>query len=77
MLFDYINFKLFLLSLTIGLFFVYIIDVPKRVIYIKPNVDNVDKVMYKDSSDSCFRYVGHQVTCPVDKSKIENVKLQK
>ena len=77
MLFDYINFKLFLLSLTIGLFFVYIIDVPKRVIYIKPNVDNVDKVMYKDSSDSCFRYVSHQVTCPTDKSKIENVKLQK
>lgn len=76
MIFDYIDFKIFLISLALGLFFVYISDVPKRVIYLSPNIDNVDKVIYKDKSDSCFKYNVKQVTCPSDKSKIESVKLQ-
>lgn len=76
MIFDYIDLKIFLISLAVGLFFVYISDVPKRVIYLSPNIDNVEKVIYKDKSDSCFKYNITQVTCPSDKSKIENVKLQ-
>tara|TARA_Y100000992_G_C21020052_1_gene375293 strand:+ start:388 stop:624 length:237 start_codon:yes stop_codon:yes gene_type:complete len=71
MLFDYINFKYFIISLAVGLFFVYIVDVPKRVIYISPNIDNVNKIVYKDKSDSCFKYQATQVTCPSNKDKIE------
>ena len=65
MLFDYINFKYFIISLAVGLFFVYIVDVPKRVIYISPNIDNVNKIVYKD------KYQATQVTCPSNKDKIE------
>lgn len=76
MLFDYINFKIFLISLAVGLFFVYIIDVPKKVIYLSPNIDNIDKVNYKDDSDNCYKYKAIQVKCPSNPSKIEKVKIQ-
>jgi len=77
MLFDYINFKFFLLSLAVGLFFVYIVDTPKKVIYITPNIDNVDKVLYKDNSDNCYKYEANEVTCPSNPKKIEPLELQK
>jgi hypothetical protein len=77
MLFDYINFKFFLLSLAVGLFFVYIVDTPKKVIYITPNIDNVDKVLYKDNSDKCYKYEANEVTCPSNSKKIEPLELQK
>jgi len=76
MLFDYINFKFFLISLSIGLFFVYIIDVPKKVIYLSPTIDNVEKVIYKDNSDNCYKYKPLEVKCPSNPDKIEKVKLQ-
>jgi hypothetical protein len=77
MLFDYINFKFFLISLAVGLFFVYIVDTPKKVIFITPNIDNVDKVLYKDNSDKCFKYEATEVTCPSNPKKIEPLELQK
>ena len=76
MLFDYINLKYFILSLAIGLFCVYVIDTPKRVIFITPNVDNLDKVTYKDSSDKCFKYQASEVKCPANSKKIEPLELQ-
>ena len=77
MLFDYINFKFFLLSLAVGLFFVYIVDTQKKVIYITPNIDNVDKVLYKDNSDKCYKYEANEITCPSNPKKIEPLELQK
>tara|TARA_Y100000992_G_scaffold285937_1_gene237359 strand:- start:105 stop:335 length:231 start_codon:yes stop_codon:yes gene_type:complete len=76
MLFDYINFKFFLISLAVGLFFVYVIDVPKKVIYLSPNIDNVEKVVYKDSSDNCYKYKALEIKCPSNPSEIEKVKIQ-
>jgi hypothetical protein len=77
MFFDYINSKFFLISLAVGLFFVYIVDTPKKVIFITPNIDNVDKVLYKDNSDNCFKYEPTEVTCPSNPKKIEPLVLQK
>uniref|UniRef100_A0A6C0BT61 Uncharacterized protein n=1 Tax=viral metagenome TaxID=1070528 RepID=A0A6C0BT61_9ZZZZ len=76
MLFDYIIFKYFVISLAIGLFFVYVVDTPKRVVFITPNVDNLDKVTYKDSSDKCFKYMASEVKCPSNSKKIEPLELQ-
>jgi|TARA_B110000967_G_C18893245_1_gene568829 hypothetical protein len=77
MLFDYINFKFFLISLAVGLFFVYILDTPKKVIYITPNIDNMNKVLYKDNTDNCFKYEAVEMKCPSNSKKIEPLVLQK
>jgi hypothetical protein len=76
MLFDYIDVKIFLISLTIGLFFVYITGVKPKVIYIYPTPDNEDKILYKDNADNCFKYNSTEVTCPKDESKIQKIPGQ-
>jgi hypothetical protein len=53
---NYINIPVFMVSLAIGLFFVYIYNPDKRKIYIYPTPDNVDTVQYKDSTDTCFEF---------------------
>ncbi len=77
MLFDYINFKFFLISVAVGLFFVYILDTPKKVIYITPVIDNMNKVLYKDKTDNCFKYEAVEMKCPSNSKKIEPLVLQK
>jgi hypothetical protein len=76
MLKNFINFPLFLLSLAIGLLFVYLTEAPKRVIYVYPNPSNVDKFRYKDDANNCFKYIQTSVECPSDSKDITEVPIQ-
>ena len=53
-LLKYINIPLFVISLAIGLFFVYIYQADKRTIYVYPKPDNVELIQYKDKAGTCF-----------------------
>ena len=44
----FLNIPLFLISLAIGLFVVYISMPPTQVIYVYPNPDNEQKISFKD-----------------------------
>ena len=50
----FINIPLFIVSLALGLFVVYISMPPTQVIYVYPNPDNENKVSYKDKAENCF-----------------------
>jgi hypothetical protein len=63
MIFKYIDIKLFLISLSIGLFYIYISEEYRKVIVIYPTPDNIDKYQYKDKSDECFSYELNEVKC--------------
>ena len=59
-----INYKYFLFSLTIGIFFAYIFQKKKRVIYIYPTPDNIDNIQYKDKTETCYSFKKKEVKCP-------------
>ena len=61
--FKYINIPVFMISLAIGLFFVYIYQVEKRVIYVYPRPDNIDLIQYKDATGACFKAKQEKVKC--------------
>ena len=63
----YINIPVFIISLAIGLFFVYVYQAEKRVIYVYPKPDNVDYIQYKDATGTCFNIKQSQIKCPADK----------
>ena len=73
---QYISLPIFIISLAIGLFFVYIMGPDMKTIYVYPNPDNVGKVQYKDRADNCFQYQSDEVKCPTNPSLIKSTPIQ-
>jgi hypothetical protein len=63
-MFKYINFRIFLISLAVGLFYIYISDEYKHTIVIYPTPDNINEYQFKDKSNNCFSYDMKEVKCP-------------
>ena len=76
MITNYINFRIFLISFAIGLFFVYIFGPEKKEIFIYPSPENINKILYKDTAGTCFTYEQHEVPCPKNKTLIHSIPLQ-
>lgn len=75
MFFKYIDFRVFLISFVIGLFYIYINEDYKKIIIMHPTPDNIDKYQYKDKSDNCFSYTMKEVKCPAEQL-IHNMTIQ-
>ena len=54
-IFNIINLKFFLISLLIGLLFMYL-DNGKRKINVYPTPSNINKIEYKDKAENCYEY---------------------
>ena len=77
MFLKFINIKIFLISLAVGLLFVYLSIPEPTFIYVYPTPDNVDKIKYKDKADNCFKFDANEVACPKNKKDIKTIPLQK
>ncbi len=76
MIFKYISLPVFLVSFTIGIFFVYILGPDMKTVLIYPSPDNVEKVLFKDKADNCFYFQPVETECPTDKSLIHDIPIQ-
>ena len=72
----YISIPIFLISLIIGLFFVYILGPDIKTVYIYPSPETMDKVLIKDKSDNCFHFNQLEVKCPSDAGLISRIPIQ-
>ena len=72
----YICLYTFLISFSIGLFFIYILGPDMKTIYIYPTPENVDKVLFKDKADNCFYFEEQTVDCPKDESLLSQIPIQ-
>tara|TARA_B100000123_G_C25690136_1_gene410410 strand:- start:787 stop:1020 length:234 start_codon:yes stop_codon:yes gene_type:complete len=73
MIFQFIDFKVFLISLSIGLLYIYLSEEYKKVVVIYPTPDNVNKYIYKDNADNCFSYKLDETQCPSNSDKMIKV----
>ena len=76
MLFNYISIRAFLISFSIGLFFVYVLGPEMKKIYIYPSPETIGKVLFKDKADNCFSFEEEIVECPTDKTNISTIPIQ-
>lgn len=75
-LFKYVRLDIFILSLALGLFAVYITMPDTRKIYVYPTPENVDVLQYKDKTDTCFTFKQTEISCPTNESEISKVPMQ-
>ena len=77
MIFKYLNIKYFIISLSIWLLYIYLSEEYKKIVYIYPTPDNVNKYQYVDNTDECFSYDFKEITCPSSNKKVKNIKFQR
>jgi hypothetical protein len=77
MFFKYISFKVFLVSLSIGLLFTYLSTPTPTIIHVYPTPDNASDIEYIDKANNCFKFDANEVKCPSDKSLIKSIPIQK
>lgn len=76
MLSKYISLPEFLISFSIGLFFIYIIGPETKKVYIYPTPESVDKMLYKDKANNCFSFKQKEVDCKNAKKDLFDIPIQ-
>jgi len=66
----------FIVSLAIGLFFVYITAAPPNVIVVYPTPHNYDQYQYEDNASNCFVIKQHETSCNQKSEHIYEVPIQ-
>ena len=72
----YVNIYVFIVSFSVGMFVVYTTMNDQRKIYVYPTPENVDLILYRDKTNTCFGFKEKEVECPTDPSKITKVVAQ-
>ena len=75
--FDFLDPFIFLIALSVGLFYAYLTAPIPEVIIKYPTPDNAGKITYTDDAGVCYRYHVKEVTCPGDPKKIKDMPIQK
>ena len=74
-MFKYIDLRVFLVTLAIGMLYIYISDEYKHTIIIYPTPDNINEYQFKDKTNNCFSYKMNEVKCPSE-DKYHKIKIQ-
>jgi hypothetical protein len=75
-IFKHISLPIFLVSLSIGLFYVYISVPNPKIIYVYPTPDNIRNFQFKDNADNCFSFNAKEVSCAGAKGQIKKIPVQ-
>jgi len=66
----------FLLSLGVGLLYVYLTTRTPEIIIKYPTPENAGKVVYRDTNEVCYKYRAEKVSCPTDTTQLKQIPLQ-
>jgi hypothetical protein len=73
---EYISPLWLIIALGVGILLNYLSVAPPKIVIKYPTPDNADKLIFKDTADTCYKYKTKEVQCPKDTSKIEFTKIQ-
>lgn len=73
----FISLPVFIISLAIGLLFIYLSTPTSKAIYVYPTPDNTDIFEYVDRAYNCFTFDHNKVDCPKNKTMIKQIPVQK
>jgi hypothetical protein len=70
-IFNKLSFFYFIIAFSVGLFVCYIMAPTPEVVIKFPSPYNAGRVLYKDKSDTCYRFRADRVACPINTSLIK------
>lgn len=70
----YIKIEYFIISFAIGILYVYLVQPKKEIVYRFPNPNNLDKLVYTDKNDNCYKYEVEEKNCTEVNKK--DIKIQ-
>ena len=59
----FFNFRAFIISFAIGIFFVYVFQPPKRIVYKFPNPESAKRDIYEDKHGTCYKIEAAETRC--------------
>lgn len=75
-LLKYINIPVFIISLALGIFCVYITTSNDRRILVYPTHENAHLLQYRDKANNCFAVTEKEVKCPTNPNQISKIPPQ-
>ena len=74
----FVDTKIFLISLAIGILMVYLWGPTQSIVIVHPTPENHDKVQYEDLAGNCYNYSPSEVKCPLrgSKQKVKEIAVQ-
>ena len=70
------NLPVFIISLFLGLVFIYLNrNNNLKTVYVYP-IYNLDKIEYKDTIGNCFDFSAENIDCPSNKDLIKTIPVQ-
>lgn len=72
----YIDFRVFLISLALGILLVYINQPTPTIIYVYPTPENINRIQYKDKIGNCYNFTASEIECPTNKADIHVIPIQ-
>jgi len=71
-----VSLPVFIVSFSIGLFFVYVLGPEIKTIHVYPSPQNYMKTQYKDVSNQCFQFKPVETDCPLNPFSVKTVPVQ-
>ena len=65
----------FIISLFLGIFIIYSVTPPPKIIVKYPTPENSGRVIYKDEAHNCFKVISSEVNCPDNTSLIKSIPV--
>ena len=73
---NFIEPKVFFISLFVGFFLVYIFTPTAKVVFQYPTIYNTGKITYEDDTGQCYKYRHVSIPCPKNKKEIKSHIIQ-
>jgi hypothetical protein len=75
-MFDYFEWKPFLLGIAAGGLLLIFFKPAKDIIYKYPHPKTIDQLVYRDMSGSCYKYSTEEVNCDKNESTLKDYPIQ-
>ena len=56
-----INFSIFMITLGIGFFFIYVLQPKPNIVIRYPTPENLENIIYTDDSGLCYKYEAKEI----------------